>query len=143
MVKERLRWSNIFNVPMNPATPPNFPPKTLNIMRALTPLSQADLTTALDKLWEEFFVKHTATNDPTELERILPGAQAKVTEADKKLLSERTEEAFRAGAFGLPWMVCTNDKGETEGFWGVDHFGQVCNFLGLERPGAGGWKALL
>jgi hypothetical protein len=40
-------------------------------------------------------------------------------------------------------MVCTNTDGKTEGFWGVDHLGQVADFLGLERPQMGGWKAML
>jgi 2-hydroxychromene-2-carboxylate isomerase len=60
-------------------------------------------------------------------------------------LLESTERAFREGAFGLPWMVCTNAKGETEGFWGVDHLGCVAEFMGLEREKAKakGWKAML
>jgi 2-hydroxychromene-2-carboxylate isomerase len=57
--------------------------------------------------------------------------------------SKNTDKAFEDGAFGLPWFICTNSKGETEGFWGVDHLGQVTDFLGLERPKMGGWKALL
>lgn len=56
-------------------------------------------------------------------------------------------------------MVCTDAQGKTEGFWGVDHLGQVAQFLGLEVPGGArrnadgdsreggngnpGWKALL
>jgi hypothetical protein len=53
--------------------------------------------------------------------------------------------------WGMLWFwanvcVCvpaTNSKGETEGFWGVDHMGQLADFLGLERPAGKGWKALL
>lgn len=47
-----------------------------------------------------------------------------------------------SGAFGLPWFECTNSKGETEGFWGVDHMGLVVEFLGLDRSDQG-FKALL
>lgn len=61
----------------------------------------------------------------------------------KKILAENTEKAFADGAFGLPWMVCTTATGQKEGFWGVDHLGQVVQFLGLKRPQEGGWKALL
>lgn len=61
----------------------------------------------------------------------------------KRILLENTEEAFRQGAFGLPWMVCENDKGEREGFWGVDHLGVMLDFLGIEKPTTGPWKALL
>lgn len=63
----------------------------------------------------------------------------------KKVLLENTERAFADGAFGLPWMFCTNAAGEKEGYWGVDHLGQVAQFLGLDRQKgqAKGWKAML
>jgi 2-hydroxychromene-2-carboxylate isomerase len=63
----------------------------------------------------------------------------------KAKLKENTDQAFEQGAFGLPWMVCerAGDCGRTEGFWGVDHLGQVASFLGLERPGEGAWRAVL
>jgi 2-hydroxychromene-2-carboxylate isomerase len=80
----------------------------------------------------------------------------------KKRLSGNTDRAFGEGAFGLPWFVgtclrkeemakdlsandeiVTNSKGETESFWGIDHLGQLCDHLGLERPGERGWRALL
>jgi hypothetical protein len=54
-----------------------------------------------------------------------------------------TDKAFADGAFGLPWMVCTNTQGKTEGFWGVDHMGQVVQFLGLSKGKGEGWRALL
>lgn len=40
-------------------------------------------------------------------------------------------------------VVATNSKGKTEGFWGIDHMGQLCDHLRLERPGGKGWRALL
>lgn len=62
----------------------------------------------------------------------------------KKQLIENTDRAFAEGAFGLPWMVCENSEGKKEGFWGVDHLGQVVEFLGLDRTKGGkGWKAVL
>jgi 2-hydroxychromene-2-carboxylate isomerase len=61
----------------------------------------------------------------------------------KKQLLENTDRAFAEGAFGLPWMTCVNSAGQTEGFWGVDHLGQVAHFLGLEKPKHGGWKSVL
>ena len=70
------------------------------------------------------------------------------TTSGKQLLITLTDGAFDAGAFGLPWMVCTEPStGKTEGFWGVDHLGQVAQFLGLPVPKTAGekagWKALL
>lgn len=50
----------------------------------------------------------------------------------KDQLTGNTQRAFEAGAFGLPWFECENEKGEKEGFWGFDHLGQVCRFLGLD-----------
>ena len=68
---------------------------------------------------------------------------AEAATTGKTLLKENTDRAFADGAFGLPWMVCTNSAGETQGFWGVDHFGQVLQHLGIEKPGQGGWKSVL
>ena len=64
------------------------------------------------------------------------------------MLSANTDQAVTDGAFGLPWFVATNAKGETEGYWGFDHIGQVADHLGLERPKSnsrseGGWRAML
>lgn len=61
----------------------------------------------------------------------------------KEILGKNTDAALADGAFGLPWFVATNAKGETEVFWGVDHLAQVTNHLGLERPTTGGWKSVL
>ena len=62
----------------------------------------------------------------------------------KAALIQNTDAAFDSGGFGLPWMVCTNAEGQTEGFFGVDHLGQVAQFLGLGRgENKGGWRALL
>lgn len=61
----------------------------------------------------------------------------------KSLLTSKTDEAFKSGAFGLPWFHCTNAKGQTEGFWGIDHLGQVAEFLELERQADKGFKSLL
>ncbi|PSR85541.1 2-hydroxychromene-2-carboxylate isomeras-like protein [Coniella lustricola] len=65
------------------------------------------------------------------------------TTEGKKILQANTDQAYAEGAFGLPWMVCENNKGEKEGFWGVDHLGCVLEFLGIEKPRSGGWRAML
>ncbi len=46
---------------------------------------------------------------------------------------------------GLTRMAtATSAAGETEHFWGLDHIGQVVDFLGLDRSAeTGGWRALL
>lgn len=61
----------------------------------------------------------------------------------KALLGSNTDHSFDSGAFGLPWFECTNATGDTEGFWGVDHLGQVADFLGLDRALDKGFRAAL
>lgn len=142
---------------MNQDMPPNFPPLTLPVVRALTVIQQElgseKLMAALDVLFEEFFVNHAPTHEPAELARVLAGClggeaeakrvmEATTTDAIKQAVQAKTKAAFDDGAFGLPWIVCTKTDGTTEGFWGVDHLAMVADFLGLEKP-AEGWKALL
>lgn len=107
----------------------------------------------MDALFEALWVNHATMKEAgtvsSVLEKALGAADAKAAmegaaspEAKKKL-TDNTEGAFADGAFGLPWFQCTNAKGETEGFWGVDHMAQVTDFLGLQRPKDGGFQALL
>ncbi|KAB5585375.1 thioredoxin-like protein [Coniochaeta sp. 2T2.1] len=155
---ERLRWAKAFAVPICDEMPPNFPPLTLQIMRALSAIQHSDgenqerLVKTLDVLFHQYWVKNTPIHEPETLRRVLAEvlgtheAEKVLTDAatlGKKILADNTDRAFAEGAFGLPWMTCVNAEGKTEGFWGVDHLGQVVQFLGLERPKHGGWKSLL
>ncbi|TRX92794.1 hypothetical protein FHL15_006200 [Xylaria flabelliformis] len=157
--QERNLWAKTFNIPMKAETPPNFPPNTLHVMRAMCGIAPADqekLCKLLERLYHEFWVNHVQIDSPDvfgpifkdvlgaeEGEKVLSEASSK----GKTTLLANTDAAFAAGAFGLPWVVCTNAKGEKEGFWGVDHFGHVARFLDLpNKPGtnnSGGWKSLL
>jgi 2-hydroxychromene-2-carboxylate isomerase len=165
IMNERLRWAKYFSVPINADTPEGFPPLTLNVMRSIVamghladngqPLSsqpaQAAIVKALDAFFEAYWVKNRNVVDKDVMADILKAAGAdvaKVTELSaggeaKQTLLRNTDQAFADGAFGLPWFVCENDEGEREGFWGVDHLGVVLDFLGLEKPRAGGWRAML
>ncbi|CZR52015.1 related to glutahione s-transferase subunit 13 [Phialocephala subalpina] len=157
---ERLRWAQLFNVPMKTELPPDFPPMTLTIMRSLCALTilhpgkegQAILTKALDELFKAYWVDHRKTHEKDVLSEVLGELFGKeeggkilemAAKEGKELLAKNTDQAMADGAFGLPWMVATNSKGETEGFWGVDHLARVTEHLGLEKPKTGGWKALL
>ncbi|KAI0106956.1 hypothetical protein GGR51DRAFT_516888 [Nemania sp. FL0031] len=140
---------------MTTENPPNFPPNTLQVMRAVCGVAddQAKLCALLERLYHEFWVNHVQVAQPDAFvpifkqvlgvetaERVLAEAATK----GKATLTKNTDYAFSTGAFGLPWMVCTNAKGETEGFWGIDHFGHVSQFLDLPKPGnTGGWKSVL
>ncbi|KAI1343814.1 thioredoxin-like protein [Xylariaceae sp. FL0016] len=150
---ERNRWARAFGIPMTEQAPPEFPPNTVGVMRALACMpSQDALARALDRLYADFWVAHQPVATPEVygpvLRAVLGDAEAEkvlaaATTTGKTALQENTDQAFAAGAFGLPWFVCTNDEGKTEAFWGVDHLGQVAQFLGLEKPGTAGWKAVL
>jgi len=223
---ERLRWASHFSIPITDSLPPNFPPLTLPIMRALcaipsssspsppssssspqpepepepspgaeheTPQQQATLTLALDALYKAYWVDRLPTFEPDTLGQVLQslssatdngggggggggnssggggggGGNSGLTEATinhmlagastqpaKQRLMHNTDRAFADGAFGLPWMTCTDAAGRTEGFFGVDHLGQVVRFLGLgdagdlaKTAGGGGgnngWKSVL
>ncbi|KAK1832089.1 glutathione S-transferase kappa 1 [Podospora conica] len=160
---ERLRWSAAFSIPIASEMPPDFPALTLPTMRALAVLyqeggdDQSKLVAALDALFTETWVKRRPTHKADVLAEVLgrvlgEGEAGRVLQAStttgKALCLKLTDAAFDAGAFGLPWMVCTNPKtGATEGFWGVDHLGQVTQFLGLPVPKTAGdkagWRAML
>jgi 2-hydroxychromene-2-carboxylate isomerase len=64
---------------MTEASPPEFPPLTLTIMRALCALTflhpgkegQGLLTKALDELYREFWVNHRKTNEKGVLAEVL------------------------------------------------------------------------
>ncbi|ERF71667.1 hypothetical protein EPUS_00656 [Endocarpon pusillum Z07020] len=163
--KERLRWASLFNIPITRTMPPNFPPLTLQVQRVLTALqlsSPSSLPTALDALYHCFWVEGTPDiNNPSTFGPVLEKAlgkelAVKVMEDGKEdnaknKLKENTDRAFEGGAFGMPWFECVNRKGETEGFWGFDHLGQVVSFLELNGEGGGkvetglveGMKAML
>ncbi|KAK4180005.1 thioredoxin-like protein [Triangularia setosa] len=157
---ERLRWATHFSIPMlSPGLPPDFPAPSLPIMRCLASLSStSQLTSALDLLFKKHWADGIATHKPEILKQTLVelfGEEEanKVLEKSKaegkETLIKNTERAFDEGAFGLPWFSATNAKGEKEGFWGVDHMGQLVQFLGLEgelqaaRSGKKGWRAVL
>lgn len=152
----------MFSIPMRADIPPGFPVKTLSVMRTLAHIDQADraaslpqtrLIRALDAIYHAFFAEHRPQQEAETLAKILAGLFGK-DEAEevmrlgasaeaKEALSRNTDLAFKDGAFGLPWIVCTNAEGERDTFWGVDNIGLAATFLGLEKPQSKTWRALL
>ncbi|KAI1825135.1 HCCA isomerase/glutathione S-transferase kappa [Xylaria intraflava] len=154
MIKDRNLWASTFNIPMQAAQPPSFPPNTLGVMRTLSTIQdETALAKLLDRLTHDFWVDHAQIGQPEVYTAILTEilgpkeAEKALSEAQtqgKEALIKNTDQAYAAGAFGTPWMVCTNAKGETEGFFGVDHLGCVLRFLDLPKSdGTDGWKSLL
>jgi len=155
---ERQRWARLFSIPMADDTPDGFPPNTVNVQRALTALhmEQPDkVAPTLEALYHAFWVERQPMPKPeVAIPCFAKGMGCSESDAKalfekgskpdvKALLVKNTDVAFSTGAFGLPWFVATNSKGEEEGFWGFDHLGQVVEHLGLSRPSSGGWKAML
>jgi 2-hydroxychromene-2-carboxylate isomerase len=119
--KERQRWAAQLNVPMKEQTPPNFPARTLTMMRALAALRELDggrqdrMVRALDTLFHEYFAQHKPTSEPAELTRVLTGVLGSSSEAErvieaassdaesggKKALKRNTDEALGWFARGL------------------------------------------
>ena len=160
--RERERWADIFQIPLRKGVPRGFPVSTVGAMRVLTALGEEVepevFARAIEVFWSalwnpeaevlrgvksedgEFNIK-----DPAVLRALLSRVDeiggdlaARVVErmADKEVkdkLVANTNTSFKAGAFGIPWFQCVNSRGETEGFWGFDHVGQVVRFLGLEE----------
>jgi 2-hydroxychromene-2-carboxylate isomerase len=153
---ERRRWGRHFAVPMADGLPPGFPPVTLPTMRALTALVDSHphlVTPAFDALFRAMWVDHTPVWEKDGLRGVLATVLGSEAQAQavlertaskdiKDALLKRTTEAIDSGAFGLPWFVCTNAKGETQGLWGVDHLNIVAEFLDLPMEGRG-LKAML
>ncbi|CAK3852109.1 related to 2-hydroxychromene-2-carboxylate isomerase [Lecanosticta acicola] len=153
---ERIRWTKAFRIPMAAEMPNPFPQPTVPTQRALCYISQSHpqlLAKALDALFHAFWVETKTIGKVDVIREALGKALGEQvaedvvkglgSEAAKKALKENSDQAFKDGAFGLPWFVATNGKGETEGFWGVDHIGQLLDFLGVEVKREGGYKAML
>ncbi|ETN38835.1 uncharacterized protein HMPREF1541_06875 [Cyphellophora europaea CBS 101466] len=160
---ERHRWARIFGIPMCGPQPPGFPVNMLKPDRALAYLHAkhpTHLPTALDAVFHQFWglpesnVKVAQPDGEhgflAALEKALPKEVFEGVregwngDVAKGRLGDNTKMAEGQGVFGLPWFACENGKGEKEGFWGVDHLGQVVRFMGLEARGGGEvLKALL
>ncbi|OQO08846.1 hypothetical protein B0A48_05736 [Cryoendolithus antarcticus] len=154
---ERDRWATRFNIPIFAGVPEGFPANTLASGRTLALIERehpSQLPAAYSALFRTYWVDGSPVQKPevvaSALATVFGKAEAeelvaRTGEAEvKKLLNSNTELALQSGAFGLPWFECTNSEGVKEGFWGVDHFGQVVDFLGLERrEGGEGFRSML
>ncbi|KAJ6180503.1 hypothetical protein N7519_010964 [Penicillium mononematosum] len=155
--QQRVRWAKYFSVPIIEGFPKGFPFRTLSAQRALCAISQKapeKLAPVIGALFHAVWVEgNTAIGEPDGFAPLIESVLGKQEAHEimsamnnpdvKALLTANTGRSFDSGAFGLPWLVCTNTKGETEGFFGVDHLGQVADFLGLDRALDRGFRAAL
>ncbi|KAF2759234.1 HCCA isomerase/glutathione S-transferase kappa [Pseudovirgaria hyperparasitica] len=156
IAKERTRWQKTFSIPMLTGMPPKFPANTVLVQRALThvflttPSATADAAAAC---FEAYWVKGLDITEPTVVHAALEKALGPKEAGDalegaksvraKEELGRLSKGAVNEGAFGLPYFVATNAKGEKETFWGFDHLGQVCRHLEIDMPREGGWRSVL
>ncbi|KAI9042710.1 putative 2-hydroxychromene-2-carboxylate isomerase [Aspergillus affinis] len=155
--QQRLRWARAFSVPMSERVPEGFPVLTLTTQRALCAISEKrpdQLAPVIEALYRAFWLDRDSKIGQPEgfgpvLEKVLGQAETQdilqaINQTEiKSLLTSNTDQAFKSGAFGLPWFECTNANGQTEGFWGIDHLGQVADFLDLNRQAEQGFRSLL
>ena len=131
--------------------PPGFPQSSLPIQRALCAISIAcpdKLEDCIAALYQASFAERIDVFNKERLVEVLGrvlgerGAKEVLEKSDhpdaKALLQKNMDRALGEGSFGLPWYTVTNSEGRTKHFWGFDHLGQVCGFLGLETPRASG-----
>lgn len=110
---------------MSEEGPKPFPQPTLNTQRALCAIEQSHpekLSDCFAALYQAFWVEAQTIGKPEifgpVLAKVLGEDGAKeIVEASKgpeakKKLSENSDLAMGEGAFGLPWFVATNSKGE-------------------------------
>jgi len=144
--EERIRWAKYANIPIAPKAPEGFPPLTVQVMRAICAIEMS-MPEKLEQVFAELYLALWVNGKQAQkvevfgpvIEQVLGAEKGKEilerigSPEVKAQLQKNTDAAFEAGAFGLPWFVATNTKGETQGYWGFDHLGQVMDHLGLER----------
>lgn len=119
MVKERLRYRKVFNVPMTETMPDPFPQPTLNTQRTLAAIEMMHaekLPEALDVLFHAFWVESQTIGKPEVfgpvLEKVFGKEEtAKILEKGKsaeakKQLSDNGDNAMASG-MSQDGDVCT------------------------------------
>jgi len=155
--RQRIDLARRFGVQILAKTPDGFPQLSLTTMRviyAIKEIAPEKFLSVLELVWKSYWVEGDSSIFKVDglkpvIEPILgPQTTEQVFTmiSDPKVkaaLAANVDKAYEARAFGVPWFVCTNSKGETEGFWGVDHLGFVAEYLGLDKSLDQGFKALL
>lgn len=79
--KQRLRWAQMFNIPMSKRMPPGFPQNTLHAQRTLAALSLVapeKLADVIAALWQMSFVENKEVH---QIEHVAPVIASLVGEA--------------------------------------------------------------
>lgn len=137
LARDLERWAAAYGLPYR--LPDNFPCNSIAALRLHFLADQEG--PAGEAAWmEAVFTAHWEEgrdlSDPAVLAELatrvgLPkGPEAADSEGLKRLLVANTQEAYQAGAPGVPYMVL-----DGEGYWGNDRLGWVeARLAGQERP---------
>ena len=127
-LRDMHRWAEHWGVPL--ALPAAHPRRSVLAMRAI--LASGDTARAAKALYRAYWVDGLDVAEPRVVAEVLDAAgldgAALVKRSDeaaiKDQLKARTDEAARAGAFGVPAMVIHRSGREPELHWGQDrlHF---------------------
>ncbi|KAF2096188.1 hypothetical protein NA57DRAFT_59245 [Rhizodiscina lignyota] len=122
--------------------PEEVPHGILQIQRALSACGEKypnDFGPLLAALYESMWARGLYIYPEHEFEPILKNVlgaskseeiiSLSKTEETKNLLKKYTDEVFRDGACGVPWVVAERENGDTISVWGFDHLGVVLDFL--------------
>jgi 2-hydroxychromene-2-carboxylate isomerase len=151
---ERIDWAKRFDIPMAETLPEGWPTRsTIKVQRMLTALSlsaeeesqlRGEYVSAIQAIYTAFWVQRQSVHALEVFGKVLADVIGKEvveemrvrSESSKirELLWESTREAFQDGAFGIPWIVAVNGRGERRSFWGFDRLGMVAEFLGFGTP---------
>ena len=105
-------------------------------------IDNSKVETALEALWQEFWVRRNESkiDKPEGLAKCLQAAlgeqltkkvmESLTSDSTKKQLSQKTDEAIADGAFGLPYFVAKNSKGQKETMHLEEAYGRAGKALG-------------
>ena len=137
MIKDVQRISAYHHIPfrMNDI----FPLNTLTIQRLLTLLHDSlpptQYEACIEALWTAYFVNNiNLGQEEALLACVMPftnnaNPMNKMDEKIKEQLKRTTEMVTEAGAFGAPFFLVRNERGEEDMFFGSDRFHHMAAFL--------------
>ena len=136
--KDVVRSAHLLNVPLSP--PANHPFVPLLALRAASMVEGDDRKRLVDALFRAVWGGGRGAETPEQVAAAaasvgLDGpaiASAATTPEAKERLRAQTDDAIRAGVFGVPTMGVDGEL-----FWGLDSFGHLERFLAGVDPVAG------
>jgi len=125
--------------------PKIFPIISLYPVRALTFIrdhhGQSLFERSAYALWRAYWSEGIDTSTPSGLVEALSTVfpeqtltqiiEGMVSAENKKRVIDTTNAVMKQGAFGAPWIIATNSRGESANFWGNDRWDHVFLHLGV------------